>query len=193
MALDTHRSMELYGRRQAALDTHRSMELFLQPERQMTTDARRDGSDDRGMTQARALLVPARQAGHYRCVTRCVRRAWLCGHDPLTGLDHSARKEMIEARILALGKIFSIGVYSYAVMSNHLHVVLSLLPDYANQWSPEEVVERWLRLFPSRKKQRVQERRAAMLVDADRIAECREWRLNLSWFMRCLNEHLAKV
>ena len=43
----------------------------------MTTDALRDGSDDRGMTQARALLVPPRQAGHYHCVTRCVRRAWL--------------------------------------------------------------------------------------------------------------------
>ena len=121
----------------------------------MTTDALRDGSDNRGMTQARALLVPPRQAGHYHCVTRCVRRAWLCGRDPLTGLDHSARKEMIEARILALGSIFSIGVYSYAVMSNHLHVVLSLLPDYANQWLPEEVVERWLRLFPSRNERRV--------------------------------------
>ena len=59
-------------------------------------------------------------------------------------------------------------------MSNHVHVVLTVQPDQANQWSADdEVVERRLRLFPSRKEKRMKERRAAMLADVARIAECR--------------------
>jgi len=168
------------------------MELFLQPKRQMTTDARRAASDDLLMTQARALLVPPRQAGHYHCVSRCVRRAWLCGRDKVTRRDFSHRKAIVERRIFALGGLFSVGIYAYAVMSNHVHVVLTVKPDQANQWSADEVVDRWLRLFPSRKEKRMKERRAAMLADAARIAECRERLSSLSWFMRCLNEYLAK-
>jgi len=53
------------------------------------------------------------------------------------------------------------------------------------------VVARWLRVFPSRKEKRMKERRAAMLADPARIAECRERLSNLSWFMRCLNAYLA--
>jgi len=116
----------------------------------------------------------------------------LCGRDPLTDRDHSHRKATIEARILELGSVFAVGVYGYAVMSNHLHVVLSVLPDHAHEWSQGEVVERWLRLFPSSNKERIEDRRAAMLGDADRIAECRLRLSDLSWFMRCLNEYLAR-
>ena len=75
------------------------------------------------MTQARAHTVSTDQHGMYHCVTRCVRRAWLCGVDPLTGQDHDARKPMIVNRIIELGEIFAVAVYAYAVMSNHLHVV----------------------------------------------------------------------
>jgi len=135
----------------------------------MTTDARRAASDDLLMTQARALLVPPRQAGHYHCVTRCVRRAWLCGEDKLTRRDFSHRKDIVERRILGLGGLFSVGIYAYAVMSNHVHVVLTVQPDQANQWSADEVVERWLRLFPSRQEKRMKERRAAMLADPARM------------------------
>ncbi|GMU45194.1 MAG: hypothetical protein AMXMBFR25_31800 [Lysobacterales bacterium] len=44
------------------------------------------------MTQARSLLVPANAHGVYHCVSRRVRRAWLCGRDPLTGADHEHRR-----------------------------------------------------------------------------------------------------
>lgn len=35
---------------------------------------------------------------------------------------------MIEQRIHQLGRIFAVAIHSYAVMSNHLHVVLSIEP-----------------------------------------------------------------
>ena len=99
------------------------------------------------MTQARAHTVSADQHGMYHCVTRCVRRAWLCGVDPLTGQDHDARKPMIVYRIRQLGEIFAVAVYAYAVMSNHLHVVLSVEPELARGWTDDEVADRWGRLF----------------------------------------------
>ena len=100
------------------------------------------------MTQARAHTVSTEQHGMYHCVTRCVRRAWLCGVDPLTGRDHNARKPMIVNRIRELGEIFAVAVYAYAVMSNHLHVVLSVEPELARAWTDDDVADRWGRLFP---------------------------------------------
>jgi len=93
-------------------------------------------------TQARSLFVTPGQADHYHCVSRCVRRAWLCGRDKLTGKSFEHRKAIVERRILALSDIFSVGIYAYAVMSNHVHVVLSVLPDRARDWSDKEVAER---------------------------------------------------
>ena len=87
------------------------------------------------MTQARSHIVSKGQQAMYRCVTRCVRRAWLCGIDPLTGADHEQRKQAVEARIRQLGEIFAVGIYAYAVMSNHLHVVLAVEPEAAAHWS----------------------------------------------------------
>ncbi|MDP0972088.1 hypothetical protein Q6294_34730, partial [Klebsiella pneumoniae] len=69
-------------------------------------------------------------------------------------------------------------IYSYAVMSNHFHIVLSTDPQEAQLWSDEEVAERWLRIFPgalnwtSDRKQR--ERIAyALTSDPKRIQEIR--------------------
>jgi hypothetical protein len=43
--------------------------------------------------------------------------------------------------------IFAIDVASYAVMSNHYHIVMRVDVERAKNWSVEEVLERWLRLF----------------------------------------------
>ena len=63
------------------------------------------------MTQARSHIVSKGQQAMYHCVTRCVRRAWLCGIDPLTGADHEQRKQVVEARLRRLGEIFAVGIY----------------------------------------------------------------------------------
>ena len=39
---------------------------------------------------------------------------------------------------------------SYAIMSNHLHLVLRNRPDRVEQWSDAEVALRWRKLFPQR-------------------------------------------
>lgn len=145
----------------------------------------------------RQLVVPG-ASGIYHCVARCVRRAFLCGDDALTGRSFNHRKDWIEARVLELAGIFSISVLAYAVMSNHVHVVLRVDPEHAARWSDEDVAERWVRLFPARIDGQVDVdacgRKAWMLTgNAERIAQLRERLANLSWFMRCLSEPLARL
>jgi hypothetical protein len=51
---------------------------------------------------ARKEIVPDGEVGVYHCVNRCVRRAWLCGHDPVTGTCYEHRKDWIEEQLEAL-------------------------------------------------------------------------------------------
>jgi len=143
------------------------------------------------MTQARSLLVPAGAHGIYHCISRCVRRAWLCGRDPLTGNDHEHRRQWVEERLAQLADIYAVSVWAYAVMSNHLHVVVELHADIASHWTAEVVAERWLKLYPPEDGQH--EAAKAMIVGNDaRLAVLRSRLSNLSWFMKSLSEPIAR-
>ena len=103
----------------------------------------------------------------------------------------------MEERLLALADCFAVGLYAYAVMSNHLHVVLHADPELAQAWSDEEVAERWVRLFPvcidgAVDERLCQARVQALQGDPERMAELRSRLGSVSWFMRCLNEPIAR-
>ena len=66
-------------------------------------------------------LVDSDAPGFYHCVSRCVRRAFLCGTDAYTGRCFENRKPWGEERLLELADIFAVGVYDFAGVSNHLH------------------------------------------------------------------------
>ena len=67
----------------------------------------------------------------------------------MTGHSFEHRRDWIEQRRWELSDIFAAGMYAYAVMSNHVHVVLRIDPVAAEAWSDEEVAIRWVRLFPA--------------------------------------------
>ncbi|UXI66997.1 transposase [Tahibacter amnicola] len=136
-------------------------------------------------------------AGDYHCISRCVRQAFLCGKDRFSERSFDHRKQWIEDRLYELAQIFAIGVHAYAVMSNHVHVVAHVAPAVAISWSPEEVARRWLALCPVRRDNRVDEvacalRAAQIASNADLVARYRERLCSLPWFMRCLNEPIAR-
>ena len=149
------------------------------------------------MPQARKHQISLDATPYYHCVSRCVRRAYLCGSDELTGRCFEHRRQWLEDRILLLADIFAIDVCAYAVMSNHYHVVLHINITKNQRWSDREVCERWHKLFkggPLAQKYLSDE----PLEDAELQAlktKIDQWRLNLSsisWFMRLLNEPIAR-
>lgn len=149
------------------------------------------------MTSPRRQLVDPEQPGYFHCVSRCVRRAFLCGADRYSGRSFEHRRQWIEDRLLELADVFAVGLYAYAVMANHVHVVLHVDPGFARQWSDLEVAERWVRLFPVRENGTVDtegcaQRRDVIAGDPVRVARYRERLASLSWFMRCLNEPIAR-
>lgn len=149
------------------------------------------------MAAPRRETVDPSVQGIYHCRSRCVRRAFLCGYDALTGKNFDHRKEWMEERLEYLVSIFAIDVLAYAIMDNHLHLALRNNPDIASTWSDLEVVRRWLKLFPARDRKGKPKRQSREAIEA--IAEDKDWvgliRYQLgdiSWFMRCLKENIAR-
>jgi REP element-mobilizing transposase RayT len=150
------------------------------------------------MATPRRTLVDPAQSGVFHCVSRCVRRAFLCGSDAYSGQDYEHRRAWIRDRLHELTDLFAIEVHSYAVMSNHLHVVVRTLPQRVDDWDDEEVARRWLRLCPGKRitsgpTEEPDELAVRILCqDAKKLAVRRARLANLSWFMRCLKEPIAR-
>ncbi len=107
-----------------------------------------------------------------------MRLAWLCGVDPYSETSYEHRRTWGEARLLELAEIFAVGVYAYAVMSTHVHVVLRIDPTAAATWRDEDVATRWVRLFPATVNGETDEadcrlKEQTLLGNADRLGACR--------------------
>jgi len=147
---------------------------------------------------ARKDIVADGEVAMFHCVSRCVRRAWLCGQDPVSGKSYDHRKQWIRDRLEELAGVFALDICGFAVMANHVHLVLRTRPDIVESWSDEEVARRWWRLFPKRRDEQgnpaePESHELQMLVaDEDALAERRRRLSSLSWFMRCLCEPIAR-
>jgi REP element-mobilizing transposase RayT len=144
------------------------------------------------MTQARKRIVDAHHAGSYHCVARCVRRAWLCGDDAYLKQNFDHRKQWLEDRIKLLGEIFACGVYAFSVMSNHVHLIVSMLPNHAKEWSAEEVARRWVLLYGAKTEIEREQKRQRIAADTERVEIYRSRLSDLSWMMKSLSEPIAR-
>ncbi|MEW8000853.1 MAG: alpha-amylase family glycosyl hydrolase [Candidatus Thiodiazotropha endolucinida] len=149
------------------------------------------------MTRARETLISLEATPYYHCISRYVRRAWLCGEDPYTGQCFEHRRHWVLDRLQELVDIFAIDVCAYAIMSNHYHVVLHVDEDKAKGWTDQQVIEQWYRLY---KGHMLAARylagevlsKAEWTALSELVGEWRSRLYDISWFMRCLNEHLAQ-
>ncbi|SHI91489.1 hypothetical protein VA7868_04565 [Vibrio aerogenes CECT 7868] len=95
------------------------------------------------MTTPRSQLIALDVTPYYHCVSRCVRRSFLCGEDAVSGRSYEHRRDWLEKRILKLADIYCIDICAYAVMSNHYHLVVHINRPKAESLTDDEVIERW--------------------------------------------------
>ena len=146
----------------------------------------------------RAEQFDPNQVGIVHLIQRCVRRTFLAGFDEATGKDYSHRREWIRSRMERLASVFGIDLLSYAILSNHLHIVARTRPDIICEWSDQDVALRWLRIFPG---QRMDEHLAdptttavdTLANNAERIKAIRLRLSDPSWFMKALCEPIARL
>ena len=99
------------------------------------------------MTRARAQQIDLNSTTYYHCISRCVRRAFLCGRDKFSGQDYSHRKGWAMERLHELASVFSMDICAYAIMSNHYHLVLRVDLTGNTTLTEQEVVDRRSQLF----------------------------------------------
>ncbi|GIU32669.1 transposase [Shewanella hafniensis] len=149
------------------------------------------------MTSARRQLIDANVTPFYHVINRCVRRAFLCGEDRLSGRSYEHRRGWIVDKIKVLSAIFCIDICAYAVMSNHYHLVLKIDVDKAKSLTQKDIISRWCQITKGHAVATKYMNGDAlidgevMLLDA-LLAEWHERLSSISWFMRCLNEEIAR-
>jgi len=150
------------------------------------------------MTRARNSLIDLTSTSYYHVINRCIKRSFLCGEDKYSGRNYEHRRQWIVDRIKFLSKVFSIEIAAYGVLSNHYHLILHVSKVKADCWTMDEVIERWYKLY-----------NGTLLVDRylagetlssahlaaveDVVAVWRKRLYDISWFMKCLNETIARA
>jgi len=133
---------------------------------------------------------------YYHVIGRCVRRAFLCGLDTSSGKDYEHRRQWLIDRLELLCSVFAVELCAFAVMSSYYHIVLRLAPEQSDSWSPDQVMTRWEQLYGiptaiaiglAPDALEAQKALALEMIEVQRQRLC-----DLGWFMKCLNEHIAR-
>ncbi len=149
------------------------------------------------MPKPRSQQISLLDTPFYHICSRTVRKAFLCGVDQETGVSYEHRRAWIEQRLFKLAQVFAIDICAHAVMHNHLHIVLHVDSEQAKTWSTAEVLKRWHQLFKGtlltqryQNKQPLDKFQLAMVESTAAIYKQRL--IDISWFMRSLNEPIAR-
>lgn len=147
---------------------------------------------------ARREIIRPGAAGFFHCWQRCVRRAYLLGKDPLTGKDHTHRREWFIQRLRLLVSCFAIDIAFEAILSNHFHLILRANPRLVKRMGDGEVARRWLRIYPGKRVldenwiEPTDQQIEALVADKAKMAVVRKQLSSVSKFMAALSEYIAR-
>ncbi|MGF1765655.1 transposase [Aliivibrio kagoshimensis] len=150
------------------------------------------------MTVPRSQLICSEATPYYHIVSRCVRRSYLCGVDSVTQQSFEHRRGWIEDKLKELSAMFCIDICAYAIMNNHYHLVLSIDCDGVKNLSEQEVVDRWCSLHEMpvlihRYLTKQDTHSSTKVVCQQIISEWRERLSSISWFMKIINQTIARL
>lgn len=144
------------------------------------------------MTVPRAWVTPVGTMGTYHVISRCTRRLWL-----LHG-EWAHRKDWFCELAGDLLEHFRIDLHAYAIMANHVHLVLRPRPDLVASMEAIAVAEAGHRAMPVRGVHG----NMALPTTPDLLrhlagatawqAEYRQRLASISWFMRCLKQRISQ-
>ncbi len=130
-------------------------------------------------------------------MNRVVRRCFLLGTDPATGINYDHRKAQMEALFQRFAALFGIDLLVYAILSNHFHTVLRSRPDVVATWSDTDVARRWLLACPDRKekdgtaKEPTEAELNRIRCDPELLQETRMRLSDISWWMRLICQRIG--
>ncbi len=144
------------------------------------------------MTYPRSRSISKTEDGRYHLISKTVRDTYL-----LQSGDDSRKKWIIE-KMVFLANIFYIGTDSYAIMDNHMHIVVETQYKIADKAPDKDIAFRWLYLHPERKikdgespaptKKEIN----SFISDRKRVKQCREKLRDISCYMQELNQSIAR-
>jgi REP element-mobilizing transposase RayT len=145
---------------------------------------------------ARQTSIDPTQIQIVHAWNRCVRRAFLCGFDPVSGRCFEHRRLWARQRLEHLASLFAIDCLTFSIMSNHTHQVLRSRPDIVETWGDHEVAVRWLKISPCKDRdgspREPKESEVNQLVNSPaRIAELRKRLSDVSWWMRYFSHYMS--
>ncbi len=131
-------------------------------------------------------------------MNRVVRRCFLMGYDEASGKNYGHRKLWVESELKRLASGFGIDLLTFAIMSNHFHLILRSRPDIVALWDDTEVAKRWLSLCPIRKErdgsaaEPNESELDTIRLNPARLRELRTRLSDISWWMRLLSQRIAQ-
>ena len=148
------------------------------------------------MTIARNQQISVSETPYYHVVARCVRRAFLCGEDKVTGKSFEHRRQWLVDRIKFVTSVFDIDVCSYTIMSNHFHIVLKV--NSTEEWNATQVLMTWCSLYSlpvlcDRYLKGEINTEAELRRVKEYVAEFRTRLMSVSWYMKAINEYIARM
>lgn len=143
------------------------------------------------MATSRKVLVDRDVIPFDHCISRCVWRVFLSGEENLH------RKQWIEDRLKELFGIFAIDVCGFAILDNHLHVLLRFDYSRAKGWSAEVVVRQWIELCPPKDRYRkpvivAKSWTVERASNLEWVEERRERLTDLGWTVKSLKALIAR-
>ncbi len=148
------------------------------------------------MTVARKQQICIEETPYYHVVSRCVRRAFLCGKDSVTGKSFEHRRKWLIDRIKFVTSIFDIDVCSFAIMGNHFHIVLRV--GDTSEWPANRVLMAWQTLYAlpllcDRYLKGEISTEAELKKVKEYVTEYRSRLMSISWYMKAINEYIARM